>query len=510
MIAREKHSKFRIGLIVSLVLFAPLAISIPYLEYQARSLSRSSAVRAANVILEQAESILDQVELNIRNHGPVGGAPCAEWVKAFRIMPYVRSAFVMKGDGGYCSSVSDSLDPSMIDFLRESIVSDDGFTLDPGGPFSPGKLAIRFQKVTNEGWALTVFIETQYFKDLMYAPAWDEVDHIDLRLNNISLRSGVMRLDKGELDSRCTATSRRYPLSVDAYPAKNLILDKRRELILKWFPWLLTLGSVLSYLVHRDMRRRTSITSELALALENNEFFVVYQPVVNAVTGQCTGAEALLRWNHPLQGLISPDVFIPQAESCGKIVDLTHRLLRCVKEDLENASLPKGFHLALNIAVEHFGSQELFDHLSQLPVSLNNPDLIIVAEITERQLASNDEDTRAAIQELRKAGVQIAIDDFGTGHSSLAHLQKFELDYLKIDKFFVSTVGHISVNTPVLDAIIELGKRLELKLVAEGVEDEAQADFMRHRGVDYLQGFRYARPMPWENFERWLKSRLYS
>lgn len=507
---RSKYRRIALRLIISSAFFAPLAISIPYIEYEARELTETSAMKTANVILEQSESIFDQVKFNVQRYEPTFATPCVEWAKTVRILPYLRSLFVLDGNKISCTSITDSIPMSTIDYFARYKVTGSEFKFESGAPFSPNKAVIMYHQITSEGYTIVAFIDGQYFSDLLYTPAWEGIEKISLRLNDAELSSTSLhtaRVDAGQMYS---AKSLRYPLIVQAYPASYMIGSYRAELMFRWIPWAIILGGVLSILVSRDLKYRASTKSELSLALAQEEFFVDYQPIVDAISGRCVGVEALLRWRHPLQGLVPPDIFIPQAESSGKIIDLTYRLFQCIQKDLMNTSLPKKFHLAINIAAEHFSSPNIVTDLAEFYSSLNQPDILIVAEITERQLAKNDAITQATIQALRKAGVQLAIDDFGTGQSSLAYLQNFEFDYLKVDKFFVATVDYPSVNTPVLDAIIELGKRLELKLVAEGVENETQAEYMRSQGVEYLQGFRYARPMPWSSFEVWLKARYYS
>jgi sensor c-di-GMP phosphodiesterase-like protein len=483
---------------------------MPYIEYESRTLQEVSALKIGKVILDQAELILDQVKFNLQRHEPSLTIPCAEWAKKVRLLPYLRSVFVLDGNEIFCTSIADNINLATISHFAISGDAKNEFSIESGGPFSPGKAVVRYQAITSEGLKMIGFIDSQYFRDILYAPAWEGTESIILHLNSKQLSSNDAYAADSSLTNFYSMASTRYPLKIDVYPVANAVSNYRKDLLLRWAPWMIMLGGVLGLLVNRDLKRRTSIKSELASALTEDEFFVCYQPIVNSVTGECVGVEALLRWEHPLQGLVSPDLFISQAETCGMINDLTLHLFKCIKRDVTNILFPKEFHLSINISANSFDSPVLISELEGLYVALKKMNIGVVVEITERQMAKNDDVTQEAMQRLRKVGIRVAIDDFGTGQSSLAYLQAFELDYLKIDKFFVATVDCPSVNTPVLDAIIELGKRLGLKLIAEGVEDETQAEYMRSRGVEYLQGYRYARPMQWVALECWFKSRLYS
>ncbi|WP_153786105.1 EAL domain-containing protein [Pseudomonas sp. EMN2] len=510
MITKSRHRNLRIKFAVFLAFIAPALVSIPYIEYESRAMQEIGTLKIGKVILDQSELILDQVIFNLQRHEPLHTTPCTEWARKVRILPYLRSVFVFDGNEIICTSIADNIHPDTIDYFKTHSDTKNVFSIDPGTPLSPNNAVVRYQTTTSEGLKIIGFIDSRYFKDLLYTPAWEGAENIIFNLNSKHLSSNDTYIIDSNLTNFYSVASERYPLKIDVYPAASAVGNYRKDLLLRWAPWMIILGGILSLLVNRDLKHRTSIKSEFASALAEDEFFVCYQPIVNSVTGECVGVEALLRWEHPLQGLIPPDLFIPQAENCSMIDDLTLRLFKCIKNDVANTFLPKEFHLAINISADSLKSPVLISRLMELYDSLKKIDIDIVIEITERQMANNDIITQEAMQRLRKLGIRIAIDDFGTGQSSLAYLQTFALDHLKIDRFFVATVDYPSVNAPVLDAIIELGKRLGLKLIAEGVENETQAEYMRVRGVEYLQGYRYARPMQWEAFECWFKSRFYS
>lgn len=213
------------------------------------------------------------------------------------------------------------------------------------------------------------------------------------------------------------------------------------------------------------------------------------------------GVEILLRWNNPRQGWISPDVFIPIAEEHHQIAPLTRYVLAETIRQRHFFPMSSQFHIGINVAASHFQQGELLKDLDQYWFS-QQPIQQLVIELTERD-ALQDVDYRI-VHELQRQNIKLAIDDFGTGNSSLSWLEKLRPDILKIDKSFTNAIGTDAVNSTVTDIIIALGQRLHIELVAEGVETQEQAQHLRRHGVDLLQGFLFAKPMPLRDFPQWL------
>ncbi|HDG1694306.1 cyclic di-GMP phosphodiesterase [Kluyvera ascorbata] len=235
---------------------------------------------------------------------------------------------------------------------------------------------------------------------------------------------------------------------------------------------------------------------EILAAIKHRQFYVVYQPVVDAKNRQITGVEALMRWSHPTVGNIPPDAFITYAEAQDLIVPLTHHLFELIARDAPMLKdlLPPGAKLGINIAPSHLHAESFQHDIRQLAASLPDNYFQVVLEITERDML-NQERAMNLFAWLRGEGIEIAIDDFGTGHSALIYLERFTLDYLKIDRGFVNAIGRETITSPVLDAVLTLTHRLNLVTVAEGVETEEQAAWLRDHGVDYLQGYLISRPL---------------
>jgi sensor c-di-GMP phosphodiesterase-like protein len=311
----------------------------------------------------------------------------------------------------------------------------------------------------------------------------------------------------GYLDT--VAESRRFPVRVEATRA---VADARAA-FLQRVPRFglvgLGLGVAAATLFARAMRRRLSLEAELRTALARGELEVHYQPAMDLATGRCAGAEALVRWRHPKRGLVHPDLFIAMAEETRLVLPMTRWLLRQVRDDvLAHFRDRPDFHLGVNLVALHFqdeGERGIVSEVERLLRSERGPDprgfvldpSVFMLELTERQLVHDEGGVAGRVmQALRALGCTLAIDDFGTGQSGLAYLQRFRVDYLKVDKAFVDTIGTDSLSRPVLDAIIDLAHRLGLQLIAEGVEHAHQVAYLRERGVQLAQGYYFSPPLP--------------
>ncbi len=293
--------------------------------------------------------------------------------------------------------------------------------------------------------------------------------------------------------------------SRDANLAAMVALPRARqnERTRKLALMLLPLGAVAGLLMIAAgmlaARQRLSLRNDIRLALKRREFHVRYQPIVDLQTGRCIGAEALLRWLRPGKLQISPDLFIPVAEQSGLINAITHYVIDITLRDLSVllAEQPE-FHLGINFSALDLQAGGPVKHLTEQVRKLNYPESSVVVELTERNVT----DTKAAclqISRLHEHGVHVAVDDFGTGHSSLSLLAGLELDVLKIDRSFVEAIDAQAAASQVLPHIIDMAKTLQLFIVAEGVETETQADYLRERGVHMAQGWLYGKPMPIED-----------
>jgi len=255
---------------------------------------------------------------------------------------------------------------------------------------------------------------------------------------------------------------------------------------------------------------RAQLTRDLRVALAEQQFRVVYQPIVTLATGAIHKAEVLLRWQHPTRGPISPGEFIPVAESSGLIVPLGEWVFQQAADQVQawRACLHPDFQISINKSPVQFENPDPHDvpWITQLRAR-GLPGDSIVVEITEGLLLSTSEGVTEQLLRMRDDGIAVSLDDFGTGYSSLSYLQKFDIDFIKIDQSFVRHLVPACTDLALCKAIIVMAHALGLKVIAEGVETEQQRELLATAGCDYAQGYLFSRPLPAEEFEAFIATR---
>jgi len=245
-----------------------------------------------------------------------------------------------------------------------------------------------------------------------------------------------------------------------------------------------------------DMRQQAELLRDLRHAVERGQLQLVYQPKIDARSLQVTAAEALLRWHDSKRGVVSPTVFVPVAERHGLIVDIGRWV---IDEACRQAGAWRDQGLRMRVAVNISGYQlrhdDLVEHLTQSLARHGIPPARFTCEITETVAMEDTRVTQEAFERLRQLGVHVSIDDFGTGHSSLATLRKLPAAELKIDRAFVTDLAGSSDARSIASTIVRMAHQLDLRVVAEGVETEAQRDWLLKMGCDELQGYLFAKPM---------------
>jgi len=264
--------------------------------------------------------------------------------------------------------------------------------------------------------------------------------------------------------------------------------------------------------LQENAQKRLHLVSDLREALAKNQFRVYFQPIIELSSGEVHKAEALLRWIHPERGMIGPADFIPLAEETRLILEIgawvrTQSVLWCKRW---NELYPEEFQISVNRSPVEFlddsgiaSVASFIDYLREHNMSGKN----FVFEITEGMLLNLPAGVSKELLTLRDAGIQVAVDDFGAGYSSLSCLKKLHIDYLKIDKSFVSNLEPDSDDLALCEAIINMAHKIRLKVIAEGVETEQQLDLLAQADCDYAQGYLFCRPIPPEEFEIWMKKK---
>jgi EAL domain-containing protein (putative c-di-GMP-specific phosphodiesterase class I) len=252
---------------------------------------------------------------------------------------------------------------------------------------------------------------------------------------------------------------------------------------------------------------RMRLANDLRGALAANQFLVYYQPIIDAKTGAIHKAEALIRWQHPVDGMISPAAFIPVAEETRMIVDIGDWVFREAVRQVAHwrAVYRSDFQISVNLSpVQIRGEKNVSDmwveHLREVGLSGQS----IALEITESLLLDADSKISDQLFAFRDAGISVSLDDFGTGYSSLSYLRRFDIDFLKIDRSFVHNMQSDPNDLALCESIIVMAHRLGLQVIAEGVETREQRDLLVNAGCDYLQGYLFSKPLPLGEFEVWL------
>ena len=301
-------------------------------------------------------------------------------------------------------------------------------------------------------------------------------------------------------DSYLIATAHSAGLIAIAIEPRNFLFKRLRQEQLLLLPVGILVAALLIGALIWGVRRRLSPLGELSIAVKRAEFVVHYQPIIELDSGRCIGAEALVRWRRPDGTMVRPDLFIPLAEESGLILPITDQVIQSVVSEL-NAQLvaDRSLHIAINLSADDIKSGRALHSVAAALRHTGIEPQQIWLEATERGFMDVNS-ARVTLTNARNIGHAVAIDDFGTGYSSLSYLQSLPLDALKIDKSFVDTIGTDSATSSVTPHIIGMAKTLGLKIVAEGVETQEQADYLRRHRVEYVQGWLYAKAMPAADF----------
>ncbi|WP_411565170.1 EAL domain-containing protein [Pseudomonas orientalis] len=255
---------------------------------------------------------------------------------------------------------------------------------------------------------------------------------------------------------------------------------------------------------------RQDLENDLRQAVDQQAFALHYQPKVELANGEVCGLEVLLRWDRPGYGAVSPAVFVPILENLGLIVPVGRWVIERVCEQIAawQSSGLGAIEVSVNVSGHQLIEGDLIADIEHILAHTGVDAHWLEVELTEGSLMENTEHTIAALQRLRAMGVKIAIDDFGTGYSSLAYLRRFPIDTLKIDIAFIREVTTNPQDAAITRTIIELAHSLKLRVVAEGVETQAQLAFLKEAGCDQIQGYLFSRPLPVETLERLLLDRI--
>jgi diguanylate cyclase (GGDEF)-like protein/PAS domain S-box-containing protein len=261
--------------------------------------------------------------------------------------------------------------------------------------------------------------------------------------------------------------------------------------------------------MNEKVLNKVRIEADLRNALEHSEFILHYQPQVNLSTGQIVGMEALIRWNHPVLGMVSPMRFIGLAEETGLIVPIGAWVIRtaCAQSMIWQQAGFGALRIAVNLSARQFAQKDLVQSVARVLEETGLAPCYLEIELTESLVMTDVELAIGILRDLKALGVQISIDDFGTGYSSLAYLKRFPIDVLKIDQSFIRDISTNPDDAAIVTSIISLAHSLRLQVIAEGVETDVQLSYLQTHGCDEMQGYYFSRPVPADDFTKLLQQK---
>lgn len=501
----------------AIAVLVPLICASWLARHQSYMHERERAGAIAGELLRRTNMISQQLAdaLTALNR-PASGPPCSNQDMELMRALVIRSNLLIdvgyiRGDELVCSAFGRDLVP----LGRPTYVSRNGY---------PVRVGVRHPLAPDTNLIMVSDPRTGYAGILSQELLIDMVpNELNLVAGMVSVKSGIILAQHGAFEPRWRAAigtssdftffdgahvvawkaSSETDYAAFAAISRGRIEQGERESFLILLPVGVTAAALLFFVVLRVVRLQTSTLSLLRSALKSRqEFSLVYQPIVDLRTGQWCGAEALLRWRRVNGEVIDPGTFIPIAENNGLMEQVTGTVLDILSSEAgELLRRRPDFHIALNLSAHDFCHPNIVDRLIATLARLGVSASSLQVEATERVFL-DIQASRQNLQRLRAAGIKVAIDDFGSGYSSLSYLHSLDADALKIDKAFVDPIGRQAVTSEVIRHIIEMARSLKLEMVAEGVETETQAQFLRAHGVQYGQGWLFAKPMSMEQLAR--------
>jgi sensor c-di-GMP phosphodiesterase-like protein len=470
-------------------------------------------------ILHRADATARQASQHLRELSESGYPPCSRQSLALmrRIdltSPYIQAIGHVHNGIIDCSSLGTEAIPLGAGPYRTA----NGYTIYPAVPLA-GASDSPLLAIEGRGYAVIVH---------RIVPIDASVTQKDVSLGLFHLQRKQIVIARGDIDQAWVAhlgtqrsasfvsgahlvtivrSSEFLVAAIAAIPLAQL--DHRTQLIAwRLMPAAAVGGLVIAALVFLAWRNRMSVDTALRQALRRNEFFLLYQPIVELGGGKVVGVEALLRWRRPNGEEMGPDLFIPVAEQSSLIFDLTDRVLSLIARDTDGylAGHPE-FHIAINLSAGDIQSPALVGKIERLIAQCGAQPSNFILEITERGLLNLDA-ARMVLKDLRERRIEVAVDDFGTGYSSLSYIESLHIDYLKIDRSFIEAIGTGAPTSQVVGHIIAMARTMRLRMIAEGIESMAQAEFVRSRHVQFAQGWEFGKPMPFGDVVRHMRDAL--
>ncbi|ANE74013.1 EAL domain-containing protein [Dickeya solani] len=498
-------------LIAFLTFLAMFAVGLWAIYYQDYRTDRQSAYTNAERAVKNIEEILNEARDAVEDSKPLLAHPCTPDVirqlnMTAAIASHLRTVSLIKNDVVYCSSLYgvDNRPAALERFhMRE-------LALLAGNAVTPDRTLIMYLGTTVDG-SVGVAIHGQHLTNVL--DLLSKRRNLYLMVGNtwISRDNKVSTFHPDDPHNFVIIPSSHYHFSIlfphdDKYSLVDF-WDQEKMTFLVVF--LIALGS--GFLAYKYSTRFNSPYDGIRRAIENQEVQPYYQPVISTESREIYGVEVLARWHHPKSGFISPDIFIPLCEQSGLIIPLTRSLMGSVVRDLTSHldTLPDYLHIGINISAQHCQSDDFITDCQNFIAAFGEKKVHLMIEITEREKIDITPETIAFFKKLSDAGVLIALDDFGTGYSNFDYLRKLHVNVIKIDQSFVSMIDEDDPQSSTLvNCVIDLAQQMNLMTVAEGVETEYQAAFLSRKQINFMQGYFFSRPLPFDELaQTWLSKR---
>lgn len=496
-------SRHRLWIILFLMALISLGTGLCYWQMQKKvdkdiQSRLQQAIASLDVTVSHAEQAADLAE-------PFMGKNCNENVLTelrtlVATIPDVRSVNLGRDNEIYCTSVFGG---RKFQFDRTQYTQG-SLQLFQGNDITPSHPLMVYSEQDDRGNTTLIGIDGYYLYNILSVLDGDA--HLYLQVGNrvMNRKGEVTTTPKIKIPVRLTSEQFNYSVIADrgfASGAVAFIRYEQHTLIA-----ILLASLLLAFLFRNYLRYRQTIEYQLRKAIELKQLKPYIQPIINDEDGAIIGGEVLVRWEHPKQGFIAPDKFISVAEQTGLIKDVTAICFAEVSRQLrrQQSLLPKGLFICFNTSSVNFQDDEIVQLCQTFIQELKEAEVRLVLEITERESIENTLQTSEVTDKLRRIGIQFSLDDFGTGYANYSYIQQFNPEIIKIDKVFTFNIVTNNASALVVKNMVNLAKKFNCQIIAEGVEDKEQLTMLRNMGISIYQGYYFSQPVPVDEFIKML------
>lgn len=494
LLSNIRYSTTKLIILLLAIFFLIAISSIAYNYYRINDTYQKQAIASAEQTIGEINHVLDSFNADLSKLlDDAKNTPCNTLEYKLRqfieSQSLIRSVTILHDKKIYCSSY---FEPNQIniDILKNHTRNELNL--------------LRSKFLTQQISIITYYLKKGEWSGYVAIPAFRLINtlpnHNFKNHTYIIFNDGWLTTNSQILKNTPQSDSQWAILKSDKYPFKIAIDFSTVTWSEKTISSFIIIGAILltllalslSYIILNIPKRN------LQQAISKNELVPYYQLVVSAADQKWRGVEVLVRWQHPKKGLIMPNQFISLAENSKLIIPMTKMLMKKVAKNLSANinQLPKPFYVSFNIHASQLEGHNLIDDCKQFLSLFPLNSITLTLEIVESHFIDSSNNLQELLNEFNKIGVTIAMDDFGTGYSNFGYLQKYKIDHLKIDKLFVSRICNTPSETHLIETIISLAKKLNMDIVAEGVETVEQLHYLTRQGVEFIQGFLFSKPAP--------------